>query len=219
WSQLSKELREGDEAKIRDYKEDIDTLLVFGGLFSAVMTAFLIESYRNLQEDPNDAMQRVLMHISMQLGSFTVSQGFANSTIPPIPPPPDFEPSSAAQSVNILWFASLIIALMAASYGMLIKQWLREYLAGEETSPQAHLRVRCFRFPALRSWKVFEIVAILPLLLQLSLGLFLVGLCFFAYSIHHSIGFTCIPLVALWGTLLFASTLAPILGPRCPYKT
>ncbi|KAI0078007.1 hypothetical protein K474DRAFT_1594948 [Panus rudis PR-1116 ss-1] len=205
--------------KKRDYKEDIDTLLVFGGLFSAVMTAFLIESYKNLQGDPDEALQRVLLHISMQLGSFTVGQGFANSTIPLIPPASHFKPPLIARRVNVMWFASLIIALMAASYGMLIKQWLREYLAGEETSPQARVRIRCFRFPALQTWKVFEIVAILPLLLQLSLGLFLLGLCFFTSSIHPSIGFTCIPLVALWITLLFSSTMAPILGPRCPYKT
>ncbi|KAF9257480.1 hypothetical protein L218DRAFT_879369, partial [Marasmius fiardii PR-910] len=42
------------------YKEDIVTLLVFGGLFSAVVTPFTIESYQWLQEDPADTSAALL---------------------------------------------------------------------------------------------------------------------------------------------------------------
>lgn len=53
----------------------------------------------------------------------------------------------------------------------------------------------------------------------LAVGLFFLGLCFFASSIHPAIQRTIIPLVVLWVTLLLAATLAPIFSPRCPYKT
>lgn len=131
-----------------------------------------------------------------------------------------FNPPLSAIRVNILWFASLILSLVTASFGMLVKQWLREFLAGEYTSPRARLRTHLFRYPGLIQWGVFELVAILPLLLQLSLALFFFGLFFFTWSIHSAtVGLTTLILVALWVLLFVAATLSPILSPRCPYKT
>ncbi|KAK7690680.1 hypothetical protein QCA50_005779 [Cerrena zonata] len=219
WFKTAKIIGESDEAKIKGYKEEIDTLLVFGGLFSAVTTTLLIESYKNLSQDPAEITLQVLSHISQQLSSYTTNSGFSNSTIPAFTFPGPFIPSRASIIANVAWFGSLTITLMAASYGMLVKQWLREYLTLDYTSPLERLRVRSFRYPALATWKVFEIVAILPLLLQLSLGLFFLGLCFFASSIHPAVQWTVIVLVLFWVSLFAIATIAPISSPSCPYKT
>ncbi|KAK7691909.1 hypothetical protein QCA50_005314 [Cerrena zonata] len=218
WLQSATTIREGDEAKIKGLKEDIDTLLVFGGLFSAVITAFLIESYKTLSPDPAEVSLQVLLHISLQLSNFTANGSRSSEIVPNFLSPSGFTPSRGSIMTNAAWFSSLTISLMAASYGMLVKQWLREFLAVDYPSPLERLRVRCFRYPALSQWKVFEIVGVLPLLLQLALGLFFLGLCFFASSIHPTIQRTIIPLVVLWATLLFAATLAPLFSSRCPYK-
>ncbi|KAK7696358.1 hypothetical protein QCA50_001012 [Cerrena zonata] len=110
---------------------------------------------------------------------------------------------------------------MTASLGILVKQWLKEFLAANDvaTSPQAQLRIRFFRYPGLRNWKVFEFVAVLPMLLQLALGLFLLGLCFFTSAVHPSIRNTSVPLVSLWAIIFLLVTLAPAFSPQCPYKT
>lgn len=130
-----------------------------------------------------------------------------------------FKPPSTAIRVNILWSASLTLSLMTASFGILVKQWLREYLALDYTSPQERLRSRQFRHPGLAQWKVYEIAGILPLLLQLSLGLFFIGLCYFTWSIHASVGCTTTPIVAGWAFLYLSATISPIFSARCPYKT
>ncbi|KAK0492434.1 hypothetical protein EDD18DRAFT_1357689 [Armillaria luteobubalina] len=44
-----------DKGVCKDWKEEIDTLLVFAGLFSAVATAFLIDSYKWLLNTDSDA--------------------------------------------------------------------------------------------------------------------------------------------------------------------
>ena len=178
----------------------------------------MIESYKNLSPDPAELTVQILLHISQQLNSYTLNGSFMNNTIPPFIPEP-FTPSETTVVANATWFASLMISLIAASYGMLVKQWLREYLANRDSSPLTRLRIRCFRYPALAKWKVFEVVAILPLLLQLALGIFLVGMCYFASSIHPTVQWTVIPLVAVWAALLIASTFAPVFSARCPYKT
>lgn len=161
----------------------------------------------------------LLQQLVAQTHSYAMTPGFVNSTTSPIVAPPPFQPSLNAIRVNVLWFASLLLGLMSASFGILVKQWLREYLAGEYTSSQARLRVRHFRNPGLADWKVFEVAAVLPVVLQLALALFFVGLCFFTADVHSSIGHTTIPLVAGWTFLFIAVTLAPTISPLCPYKT
>ncbi|THG92986.1 hypothetical protein EW026_g8113 [Hermanssonia centrifuga] len=215
WAKMSQKVREVEEGMIKDYKEDIDTLLVFAGLFSAVMTAFIIESYKTLQEDPS---LQVLKQIATQTSGYTQHNAFLNATTQQAASPP-FEPQLTDIRINALWFASLIFSLVTASLGMLVKQWLREYLAGEFTSGQARLRTRHFRSPGIRDWKVLGIAAVLPHLLQLSLALFFAGLCLFTSSVHPSLAKTSIPLVSGWALFIVLTTIAPAFSPRCPYKT
>ncbi|THG99333.1 hypothetical protein EW026_g2980 [Hermanssonia centrifuga] len=221
WASLAKTIRELDEAKMKDCKDDIDTLLIFAGLFSTVMTAFLVESYRNLLIDNNDTMVDLLQQISAQTRGYATSTGFINATdtVTISDPTLPFEPSRDAIRVNVLWFASLIFSLSAASFGMLVKQWLREYMAGDYTSPRVRIRIRQYRHPSLARWKVFEIAAILPLMLQLALGLFFAGLCVFTWSANHHVAYTSMPLVGGWALLFLFATIAPAFSPRCPYKT
>ncbi|PSR97383.1 hypothetical protein PHLCEN_2v4328 [Hermanssonia centrifuga] len=218
WPEMERTLRGVDRAKIEDCKEDIDTSLVFAGLFAAVLTPFLAESYQALSEDPNVTSVALLRQISTQTRSYTITPGFFNSSavtedIPPFVAPP------LALPTNILWFASLTLAVVTASFGMLVKQWLREFLSGDFTSPRARLRIRQFRNAGINDWKVFDIAAILPLLLQLSLALFFVGLCLFTWSVHVGIGCTTTPIVAGWALLFSIATFAPAFSARCPYKT
>lgn len=102
-----------------------------------------------------------------------------------------------------------------------MKQWLREYLdfSTKWRSPRQQILAREFRHEALRSARVFEIAAVLPLLLQTSLGLFFVGLCFFTQAVHSSIGRITLPVGAAWGFCFTLTIIAPVFSPRCPYKT
>ncbi|KAJ3556802.1 hypothetical protein NM688_g1818 [Phlebia brevispora] len=222
WGFLAKVLRDSDQSQVLGCKEDIDTLLVFAGLFSAVMTAFIIEVYKNLLPDPTTAVTSALATISSQMSSFIVTGRFANSTFTAISDTSTASntrnPSPTMIRINSLWFASLICSLVAASLGMLVKQWLREYLDGQQISPQARARIRHFRYEGLTRWRVFEIAAILPLLLQIALGLFFLGLCFFTLSLNDTLAWTNIPLIIAWFTLFIFAVFAPITSAHCPYK-
>ena len=180
------------------------------------MTTFLVESYKSLQPDSGNEMVDLLRQISAQIASS--STGGTNGSLPFQNPQP-FKPPLWALRVNVLWFASLMLALITASFGMLVKGWLREFLAGEQTSAHTRLRVRFFRYFGLQKWRVFQIAATLPVLLQIALGLFLLGLCFFTSSIHPKLGYTSVPLVLIWALLLIATTLSPLVASHCPYKT
>ena len=175
-----------------------------------------MESYQLLQEDSAKETVSLLRQIALQTAS--AQSGTSNITSLLLDTQPPFEAPAWALAVNGLWFASLILSLAVASVGMLVKSWLREYLSGDWVSPQAKLRAREYRHPALLTWKVFEIAAVLPVLLQLALGLFFIGLCFFTHAIQKRMFHTSIPLVATWALFLIITVFAPLFSPRCPYK-
>ena len=180
------------------------------------MTAFILVTCMSLNEDPQDTAVQLLARISTQLNGLSIN---GSAIVPVLPARPSFIATPSDVRVNALWFASLICSLATASLGMLVKQWLREYLAGDFVSPHARLRIRHFRRASLKKWKVFEIAGVLPLLLQTSLGLFFAGLCLWTMSLNRTIGKTSIPLVCAWAVVLLLTTIAPVVSPRCPYKT
>ena len=58
-------------------------------------------------------------------------------------------------------------------------------------------------------WFVFELVALLTMLLLLSLGIFLLGLCFFTTVVRVVVGRTTHAAVVLWATFFVLALLAP----------
>ncbi|KAK7677500.1 hypothetical protein QCA50_019506 [Cerrena zonata] len=223
WARLSDMYHKYDEDRIKDVKEDIDTLLVFAGLFSAVLSAFVIETYQNLQEDPIDTNTRILTQISSQLASLAVSGNFINSTIP------SFNPSSTSSlsftapisfvRINTLWSCSLVISLITASFGILVKQWFHEYMAQDTQTPLLRLRIRFFRTEGLEKWQVFELAAALPLLLQIALLLFFIGLSEFLRQLNPVVGWATTGVILAWLAIFVFTTIAPLLSSQCPYKT
>ncbi|KIY48266.1 hypothetical protein FISHEDRAFT_6676, partial [Fistulina hepatica ATCC 64428] len=101
------------------WKDEIDNLMTFAGLFSAVVTGFLTGSFQWLQDDPTSRTADTLAEILHIL---------SNTTNIPATPAPVVLPSvstSAAVHINILWFLSLVLSLGAALTGLLCKQWIR----------------------------------------------------------------------------------------------
>lgn len=187
------------------------------GLFSAVLASFLVAVYPSLQPSPMDMMNYTLDRIANQTAGYNFTDGRLIAANPSTTP---FSFSARPEDirVNALWFASLVISLATASFGIIVKQWLDDYLAIGIPAPRARLRLRHFREPQIRGWKVYELAACLPLLLHISLGLFFVGLCYFTSDIHATIGRTTVPLVVGWAVCLFTATSLPFFFPRCPYK-
>ncbi|KAK7693017.1 hypothetical protein QCA50_002582 [Cerrena zonata] len=218
WARLSDLIRQYDRDRVEDVKEDIDTILVFAGLFSAVITAFIIESYRTLQQQPEDTTNQILLRLSTQLDSFSVSGNFVNSTIPSFTPSP-FIPARFAVLINTLWLLSLVVALITASLGILVKQWLHELMARDTQDPRQQVKLRFFREIGVQRWQVFEIAAALPLLLQLALLLFFIGLSAFLHDLNPVVTWVVTGVMIVWLAFFLFTTFSPAFSSQCPYKT
>ncbi|KZV82927.1 hypothetical protein EXIGLDRAFT_626369, partial [Exidia glandulosa HHB12029] len=60
WKVYRDEATAQDEAMLDGWNKTLDILLIFAGLFSAVATAFVIESYKFLQPDYEEYTSRAL---------------------------------------------------------------------------------------------------------------------------------------------------------------
>ncbi|KDR66600.1 hypothetical protein GALMADRAFT_30567, partial [Galerina marginata CBS 339.88] len=152
------------------------------GLFSAVVTAFVIESYKTLQPDPSSAMIDLLSHIATRLDN-----PLNELEVSSIASAASFSPPSSSIRVNILWFLSLILSLTTVLVGIITLQWLREYQSYPGLSPKESLAVFRMRSEGMERWYVWKIFTALPLLLQAALALFLIGVIDFLLTLDNKV--------------------------------
>ena len=131
-------------------------------LFTAIVTAFVLDAMSDLDEDNATKLLRVL-----------VEQSITNSSVE-IPSP---DPPSSALTVSGLWFLSIMFSLAATTWAILCLEWcafLPDGVPAEDYEEMAEKRQR--RFEAMDHWKMRLVVAAIPLFLHVSLFLFLAGL-------------------------------------------
>ncbi|KAF9484096.1 hypothetical protein BDN70DRAFT_765017, partial [Pholiota conissans] len=171
WAILLKPEMEADKIQCNVWKEEVQTLLIFAGLFSAVVTAFVIESYKFLSPDPNDSIIGLLTQIANAGNSSLLP-----SVSPVTSPSTRFSQTASSIRINVFWFLSLILSLTTVLIGTIALQWLREHQSYPVFSPKETLAILHMRRESLKAWHVPQIFSSLPLLLQGALVLFLAGL-------------------------------------------
>jgi hypothetical protein len=217
-----------DNIREVEWRDLADTVLIFvcpdtfyslylltcfqDGLFAAFLSAFLVFLIPQLQANSTDVAMGVLIHISQQL---------SNSTTPAFEPTA-FQVSSNATLVNMLFFLSLSLVLVDAFLAMLVKGWLQEFDRGWRKYNVAHLRAeaREWRLQELERWKVQELVALLPILIQGSLFLFCIGLLVLIFPLHLPSAILCsfifVSVVGFYGFTTYVSIVndyAPFSSP------
>ncbi|KAJ6564507.1 hypothetical protein B0H19DRAFT_79416, partial [Mycena capillaripes] len=122
WTAYKKLADEFDNELQGKYRDDLDTSLIFAGLFSAVSSAFIIQIQPELQPDPNAPMQALLAYLVQNI------TGFPSAPLPPggLTPHSTAPPTIVVVAQCLLYF-SLFITLLAALLAVLGKQWLLHY--------------------------------------------------------------------------------------------
>ncbi|KAJ7216965.1 hypothetical protein B0H12DRAFT_1032208, partial [Mycena haematopus] len=126
------EAEKKDKALADSWRGNVNGVLIFAGLFSAILTAFIIESYKNLQPDLDS------------LSLACMAQPIANATnaIPATVSPNalpchkfgmalagSLPTSGSSLACNILWFFSLGFSLTSALTATLVEQWARDFIS------------------------------------------------------------------------------------------
>lgn len=189
------------------------------GLFSAVLTAFVVELYKQLQPDTAEATALLLQQISTQL-SLTGTAELQNFKIQVYAgPDATFTPDRAYVTINTTWFAALVFSLLSALIGLVAKQWLRAYITTLSSSPRENVRLRQYRHDGLVRWHVAEIVGSLPILLEIALVLFLYGLLQLLARLNDIVfGIMC-AFVAMTFLFYFSTSIIPAMTSGSPFKS
>ncbi|PBK64560.1 hypothetical protein ARMSODRAFT_892882, partial [Armillaria solidipes] len=183
WRTYEDESRNHDANMVEESRDNVDVLLVFAGLFSAVVTTFVAQTSQSLQRD-YAAMSASLLYESILVQRAIANGSSVNAISPsPLNPTIAFVPATTDVWVNGLWFTSLFLSLTTALVAVLVKQWLHHYVALPSGTPRDRSFTRQFRYAGFQKWHVQVIIGLLPVLMHLALAIFLSGLVIFLHPL------------------------------------
>ncbi|EED84625.1 predicted protein [Postia placenta Mad-698-R] len=222
WKLCAEQVWTREELVVKKWKDEISNLLTFttkAGLFSAALTAFNVQYYVNLQPqplDPNTLAMLIMIGTLAQMNDGTDAMqpmiaALNASSYTPVP--------AHVISTNVLWFSALVLSLSAASLAISVSQWLHHHVDRAPSQSRQSVRLWYFRHSMFNEWNVPLIISLLPVLLQTSLALFLVGLVQLLWSLNTIVAGVVTVLVAVLLLLSMLTAVVPAFAPRCPYKS
>ncbi|KAH7097843.1 hypothetical protein BKA62DRAFT_584325, partial [Auriculariales sp. MPI-PUGE-AT-0066] len=217
WKVYRTRVTDLDNDLIEGWKDTLNFLLVFAGLFSAVATAFIIQYSQRLQPDYSEITAKAILAVLSKLDStYTPPSSLTITSLTPT------EPSLRSRWINGVWFLSLSLALVISLLSILVKQWLVEYVA-KLRAPVEHARRWAWRHYVYRTgldkWGVGPIISGLTVLLHAALFLFLVGLLGFLSELDAGIFWMIFSVTAIAAAFYGAATLLPLWFADCPSTT
>ncbi|KAI0049951.1 hypothetical protein FA95DRAFT_1468191, partial [Auriscalpium vulgare] len=223
WPLYFQEAQKRDSKLIKNMQEDTNSILIFAGLFSAVVAAFIVESYKLLRLDTGGATVALLSQISQQLANAS-SDASAASFVPVMVDPSAFHTPLASLRVNVLWFVSLILSLSYALGATLIQHWARRYRRitdriGQRGQTPKQGRMYAYVLTGSKTFRMENTVEGLPALLHISFVLFFAGMVEFMFPINRTIAIIILALVCVGAFVYLGFTFVPSIYPNSPYAT
>jgi hypothetical protein len=170
-----------------------------------------VESYQSLNRDNTQTTVDLLLKISQQL---------ADTSTPAAVLPDAFQPTSSNIRVNIYWFLGLVLSLTSALFGFLMKQWLKMYISWIEVSPfQDAVGLRQYRYEGMLRWQLPNVFTALPMLLQVALVLFLIGLVDFLLDLQQEVAVVVSVMIGICLWAVVVTTVLPSIVPNCPFRS
>ncbi|KAL0058906.1 hypothetical protein AAF712_014388 [Marasmius tenuissimus] len=146
------------------WKEQIKTLLIFAGLLSAVVTAFILESSKYLRGNSVRTRVILLEEISRQL-------------VGEVKPVEHASPSPSNIRIDALWMLSLLLSLATCALGLRCRRSIQQYRSRRHNPANGMFSPESGRAP------ISHILDMLTRLLTLALLFFFAGLAEFGWRI------------------------------------
>ncbi|KAI0652777.1 hypothetical protein C8Q79DRAFT_923124 [Trametes meyenii] len=214
WSECADILRDRDRDLVNAWADQADGLVTFAALFSGVITAFILETYKNLSPDPSvltlDVLLQILAHIDEN------STQVVSSSKPYHPPP--FHPALSDILQNAFLFASLICSLLAAGMGIFYKEWTREYTLDLPKDAHECARVRQYRHEGMKRWNMRTVISAISIFLQLGVAFFIGAIVLFVWTLHPVLRLVIAIFVSMWSAFWFGTAFISVGYGNAPFK-
>ncbi|GAB1524378.1 hypothetical protein RhiTH_007532 [Rhizoctonia solani] len=234
WKRYVLETDRADKELVEGWNNSLDMLLIFvrslasvtltsnvrlmwsqAALFSAISTAFILESTHDLKPDFAEVSAHTLAAILAAVSSGST----ANSSDIPTMDQSEFSPSSAAIQVNILWFTSLSLSVAVALIAIVAKDWCYQFMATRTGPALVQGRRRQLRWEGIEQWRMREILNVLPLMMHAALLLFAIGLSLYLWDINPQVALPVVVTTVAVGAFYFVTLLLPLFFRYCPFTT
>ncbi|KAK0481062.1 hypothetical protein EDD18DRAFT_1085532, partial [Armillaria luteobubalina] len=152
WHAYLNESRDYDINIVSEQRGEVNILLVFAGLFFAVVSNFITTSSDDIRLDYQKMSAMLLfdqINIQLALANGTSLEGIITSNADPTA---RFTPDPVMIAINGLWLTSLTLSLVAALYAILVDGWYGHYLSPIHGHPKAQAFTRHFRYKSLVEW-------------------------------------------------------------------
>ncbi|KAG8773558.1 hypothetical protein FRC12_002466 [Ceratobasidium sp. 428] len=215
WEMYVEEAREQDKELVDGKNRNLDQMLLFATLFSAILTAFIIESKNLLEQDSADLTVTLLLAIAQSQQRMEQN---APQTLPSMERPP-FSVPITARWINGLWYTSLALSLSAALIALLAKEWLSSFISSRPRSPRKYALSRQMKYQGISQWKALHIINLLPTLLHFSLLLFSLGLVTYLWTLDSGAAIA-VAIITTTTALFYLVTAAlGAIYSTCPFDT
>ncbi|KAG8957375.1 hypothetical protein FRC00_004063 [Tulasnella sp. 408] len=200
-----------DGRLIENLNQNLDVLLIFAGLFSAVNTSFIQMAAASLSPDPSAQTNYLLGVIITKLD---------NTTLLSLPKAPSQNKDLLSVRTNCLLYASLSCSILAAVGAMLAKEWLQIFERDAQIGAlENQVLLRQHKFNGVRRWKLEPMTRLLPTLLLVSVVLFFSGVIGYLFPIDDSTAGV-VMAFAIGGAIFYLfTTCAAAISDVCPYQT
>jgi hypothetical protein len=113
-----------------------------------------------------------------------------------------------------------VLSLTSALFGFLMKQWLKMYISWTDVSPlQDAVGLRQYRYEGMLRWQLPNIFTMLPVLLQVALILFLIGLVDFLVHLQFEVALVVSIVIGVCLAAVVVTSILPSLVPTCPFRS
>ncbi|KAG9008425.1 hypothetical protein FRB90_008889 [Tulasnella sp. 427] len=201
-----------DDTMVASLKAQLDGILIFSGLFAAVVSGLLTLTLPQLSADAADDTNALLFQIILG----------ANGTIksPEDLPSASFSPPQGLLQINILFSVSLTLALLTSFLAVLGQQWLVYYRKRSGGGPESQRWEQLRRYLGAKRWKL-ELVLddILPSMIQIALVIFCVGLALYLSKLSITLLYAIMVPIGIIGGMIAAMAIFSGWDRWCPFHT
>ncbi|KAG8937955.1 hypothetical protein FRC00_008301 [Tulasnella sp. 408] len=208
YDQLAEEL---DEDLIKTLKSQLDSLLIFAGLFAGVNSAFLVLTLPMMSADhAEDTNALLLQLVKGANGTINSKADLPSAT---------FSPPSTIYSVNVLFAVSLTCAILSSFLAVLGEQWLVYYRKRSGGGAEKQRNEQLRRQLGAHRWRL-ELVLddILPGLLQVGLIIFCISLVLYLRTLSKSMASVVAAFIGAALAITVGAAFCTVWDRMCPYS-
>ncbi|VDC00127.1 unnamed protein product [Peniophora sp. CBMAI 1063] len=210
-----------DQEFVRDMTVTSNGVLIFTGLFAAVVANFLVQTYSLLPTAPEPDQATVVLREMLTIMRSDQSGNDVSSRLIQMDAATTYSPTTYATRLNTVWALSLVLSLFSAFMATLIQTWVRQYLSAIHAAGSLHDRalLHASLLGGVKQFAMRYAVDLVVILLHSAVALFLYGLTIYLEAASHIVARPVKAACILFVIVYMTFTVSPLLFPTSPYST